>query len=316
MESSQFTVLIVDDHVENLIALEAILEDLNVRLFKANSGNEALGVLLEHNISLVLLDVQMPDMDGFEVAKLMKQSERTKYIPVIFITALSNEERYQFMAYNTGAVDFISKPVIPEILLSKVNVFMQLHDQKEKIIQQAIKLEIANNKLKDLSYLDGLTQIPNRRKLELYLNEVWHLAKKNEENISIIMMDIDFFKPYNDYYGHIAGDDCLKKVATALENVTIQEQHFIARYGGEEFIVVMRDSNVDSAKIFAIRLFQTVLDLEINHQKSSISQFVTISAGVSTLIPNSDTESNDLINKADQALYKAKDLGRSQVVVI
>jgi diguanylate cyclase (GGDEF)-like protein len=309
-------VLIVDDRKENLIALEAILDELNLELLKANSGNEALGLLIEHNdIAMVLLDVQMPEMDGFEVVELMKCNERTKYIPVIFITAISSEDRYKFRAYHVGAVDFILKPIIPEILVSKVKVFKQLHEQKQKIIHQTLALEHANNKLMNLSYLDGLTQIPNRRNLDIFLEKEWEIAKNGNQPLSLLMIDIDFFKNYNDFYGHVKGDDCLKEVVKSLENTVKRSGYFISRYGGEEFIVVMPNTNKAVAEEFANKLCNTVFNLKIEHLKSFVAQYVTISVGVATDLPNEDITPESLIKNADIALYKAKELGRSKVVV-
>lgn len=308
-------VLIVDDRPENLLAIEAILEDLNIELLKANSGNDALSLLLEYDIALVLLDVQMPEMDGFEVAEIMKSSDKTKYIPIIFVTAISKEDKYVFKAYDVGAVDYLLKPVVPEILISKVKVFMELYSQKEKIKQQAAALEEANSMLRNLSYIDGLTQIPNRRNFDEILDKEWKNAIREKSHISLILIDIDFFKNYNDLYGHDEGDECLKKVAKCLAATVQRPRDLVARYGGEEFVAVLPNTGQHEAEMIAKKMIENISKLQIEHRKSSVSSYVTLSEGIATLEPTVEMNKEEMIKKADLALYKAKEMGRNRIAV-
>ncbi|MRH44889.1 diguanylate cyclase [Aquibacillus halophilus] len=313
-EANNCKVLIVDDRAENLLALEAILEDLDVKLLKANSGNDALSLMLEEEIALVLLDVQMPEMDGFEVAEIMKSSDRTKYIPIIFVTAISKEDKYVSKAYDSGAVDYLLKPIVPEFLISKVKVFMELHRQKQKIKQQAMELEEANAKLRALSYIDGLTQIPNRRNFDENLEKEWKNAIRTASQVSLILIDVDFFKDYNDIYGHSKGDECLKSVGTKLANTVQRPRDLVARYGGEEFVVVLPNTSRQDAEMIANQMKDNIEGLQIAHGKSSVSNYVTISGGIATLKPTVIMKKEELSQRADQALYKAKDLGGNQIV--
>ncbi|MDL4841966.1 GGDEF domain-containing response regulator [Aquibacillus rhizosphaerae] len=314
-EVNNCKVLMVDDRAENLLALEAILEGLDVKLLKANSGNDALSLMLEEEeIALVLLDVQMPEMDGFEVAEIMKSSERTKYIPIIFVTAISKEDKYVSMAYDSGAVDYLLKPIVPEFLISKVKVFMELHRQKQKIKQQAMELEEANAKLRDLSYIDGLTQIPNRRNFDENLEKEWKNAIRSGSQISLILIDVDFFKDYNDIYGHSKGDECLKNVGTTLASAVQRPRDLVARYGGEEFVVILTDTSQQDAEMIANQMKDNIEGLQIAHGKSSVSNYVTISGGIATMKPKVIMKKEEISQRADQALYKAKELGRNQIV--
>ncbi|NEY74066.1 diguanylate cyclase [Bacillus mesophilus] len=311
---SKCNILVVDDLKENITAMEALLEDLDINLLKADSGNEALSIMLEHEIALVLLDVQMPEMDGFEVAEIMKSSERTKYIPIIFVTAISKEDKYIFKAYDAGAVDYLMKPIIPEILISKVRVFIQLHEQKQKIVQQTLALEEANLKLENLSYIDGLTQIPNRRKFNEHFEKEWKSAMREGDSITVILIDIDFFKNYNDYYGHTEGDECLKQVAMALASAVGRPRDMVARYGGEEFIAILPHTTSTDAGTVVNKMMQLIRRLKIKHKQSTISDYITISGGIATVIPSIDMSMEHLIVKADKALYKAKEQGRNQII--
>ncbi len=323
-------ILIVDDRPENLLALEALLERGGLNIVKAHSGNEALAFMLECDFALVLLDVQMPDMDGFEVAQLMKKHERTRYIPIIFLTAISKEKKYVFKGYETGAVDYLFKPIETEILKSKVNVFLQLHRQKQLLNQQTqildqkvgelletqMKLKKANRKLANLSALDGLTGIPNRRRLDDFLAQEWRRAQRNAQPLSLIMVDIDFFKDYNDHYGHLVGDDCLKQVAKALGSAIKRPSDLLARYGGEEFLAVLPDTGIGGAKLVAQALMDAVEKLKILHKASVVSTHVTISQGLATTLPNSGSSPEELLDAADKVLYMAKRSGRNQIKTI
>ncbi|WP_416148616.1 diguanylate cyclase domain-containing protein [Salipaludibacillus sp. HK11] len=313
-EANNCKVLMVDDRAENLLALEAILEGLDVKLLKANSGNDALSLMIEEEIALVLLDVQMPEMDGFEVAEIMKSSDRTKYIPIIFVTAISKEDKYVSKAYDSGAVDYLLKPIVPEFLISKVKVFMELHRQKQKIKQQAMELEEANAKLRTLSYIDGLTQIPNRRNYDDNLEKEWGNAIREASQVSLILIDIDFFKEYNDIYGHAKGDECLKKVGTKLANTVQRPRDLVARYGGEEFVVILPNTSQQDAEMIANQMKDNIQGLQIVHGKSSASNYVTISGGIATMKPTDILQKEEISERADQALYKAKELGRNQIV--
>lgn len=319
-------ILIVDDTPENLLVLESLLEDMDCNIIKASSGNEALGLMLDYDFALVLLDVQMPEMDGFETAKLMKGSEFTRYIPIIFVTAISKESLSVFKGYEVGAVDYLFKPIEPEIFRSKVRVFLELYHQKRLVeyqsellklkIKELTELQDANCKLENLSLSDGLTGIANRRNFDGYMTMSWENAVRSQKPLSIIMGDIDFFKQYNDNYGHLKGDDVLIKVAKNMAENLKRPMDFVARYGGEEFIIILPETDAEGAIFIAQEMRRSIENLKIPHQYSRITNHITISFGVTTIRPNLEDSLEEFINLADKAMYQSKETGRNKVTQI
>jgi diguanylate cyclase (GGDEF)-like protein len=322
---NDINILIVDDRPENLLVLESLLENMECNIIKATSGNQALGLLLEYDFALVLLDVQMPDMDGFETAELMRISSKTRFIPIIFVTAISKEQKCIFKGYEVGAVDYLFKPIEPIILQSKVRVFLDLYKQKKLIEEQAQLLKIkvkelselqqANHRLENLSLSDGLTGISNRRSFDQYIDVIWKSFKRSDKPLSIIMADIDYFKAYNDNYGHIEGDACLIKVARCMVSSVKRPLDLVARYGGEEFCVILPETDSVNALLVAERIRENLKALRIPHEYSQASEFVTLSLGVATMLPGETFAIKEFIDNADKALYKAKSEGRDMVSI-
>jgi diguanylate cyclase (GGDEF)-like protein len=320
---SKIDILIVDDRPENLLVIESILESMDCNIVKANSGNEALSLMLDHNFALVLLDVQMPEMDGFEVAELMRSSLRTRFTPIIFVTAISKEQRCIFKGYEVGAVDYLFKPIEPIILQSKVKVFIDLFNQRKLVEEQKAMLEIkikelselkeANTELEHLSIRDGLTGISNRRNFNYYMQLCWENCQRTEETLSLIMADIDFFKAYNDNYGHLKGDECLIRVANSIAKSIKRPMDLVARYGGEEFAVILPKTNMEDAQKIAEEISKGIQKLFIPHEHSLVSKSVTLSLGVATMVPQSGFTVENIIDKADKALYSAKVGGRNRI---
>lgn len=318
-------ILIVDDRTENLLVLESLLEKIECNIIKATSGNEALSLMLYYEFALVLLDVQMPDMDGFETAEYIRMNSKTRYVPIIFVTAISKEQKCIFKGYEIGAVDYLFKPIEPIMLQSKVKVFLELYNQKKMIEEQARLLEMkvkelselqeANFKLESLSTLDGLTGIPNRRSFDDYIEMSIKSCTRLNKPISLIMADIDFFKGYNDNYGHLKGDDCLINVAKSISLSVKRPLDFVTRYGGEEFAVILPETDEEGAKIIAEIIRKNVEELEIAHKSSDVSAYVTLSLGITTKSSSIQYSKNELIEHADKALYNSKSNGRNQVSV-
>ncbi|AJG99456.1 diguanylate cyclase domain-containing protein [Clostridium beijerinckii] len=322
-QNNNTNILIVDDRQDNLLVLESLLEDMECNIIKATSGNEALSLMLDYEFALVLLDVQMPEMDGFETAEFMRMNSKTRYVPIIFVTAISKEKMCIFKGYEKGAVDYLFKPIEPIILQSKVRVFLELYNQKKLVEEQTKLLELklkelsdlkeANFKLENLSTLDGLTGISNRRSFDNYIETSLRSCVRSQKPISLIMADIDFFKGYNDNYGHLKGDDCLTKVANTITSSIKRPLDFAARYGGEEFAVILPETDIEGAKVIAEVIRKNVEGLKIVHEHSKASQYVTLSLGIATLYTNMEISSNRLIESADKALYRAKSNGRNIV---
>lgn len=318
-------ILIVDDRPENLLVLESLLENMNCNIIKANSGNEALSLMLDFDFALVLLDVQMPEMDGFETAELMRSSGRTKYIPIIFVTAISNEQKCIFKGYEVGAVDYLFKPIEPVILQSKVRVFIELYNQKKIVEEQSKLLELRiqelsqlrtdNSRLESLSICDGLTGISNRRDFDHYLEVSFKNSIRSGKPLSLVMADIDNFKEYNDNYGHLKGDEILIKVAGTMSSSMKYPLDLVSRYGGEEFAVIVPDTDMSGAMIVAEKIRKNIEVLALTHDYSSVANYITLSLGVAILTPSRTSSISELIDEADKAMYKAKSSGRNVVVL-
>ena len=291
-------ILIVDDTPTNIQVLAEALRD-NYRVKVAGSGRAAFDVIAKQGLpDLILLDVMMPEMDGYEVCRLLKQNPATQGVPVIFVTAKSNVVREE-QGLRLGAVDYISKPFHLPIVMARVH--------------NHIALKIKTDMLESHALLDGLTGIPNRRRFDESLESEWNRALRAGIPLSLIMLDIDYFKPYNDNYGHGIGDACLRKVATGLAASVNRSSDLVARYGGDEFVVLLPDVDQKGVARIAERMRRNVRALKIPHDYSTISDTVTISVGAACSIPSVDETPAVLLEKADRQLYRAKTNGRNQV---
>lgn len=299
MNSIKPTVLIVDDTRLNIKIITDILEK-SYNLYSTTSGKQALEIVTSKKVDLILLDVVMPGMDGYEVCKRLKSDPQTQNIPVIFISAMTNVED-ETKGLEMGAIDYIFKPVSPPILKARV--------------RNHLELKTCRDIFEKRSLMDGLTGVANRHYFDQVFNQEWRRAIRNCNPLSIIFLDIDFFKRYNDCYGHLAGDECLRKVGMSLKDSLQRAGDLVARYGGEEFIIVLPlTSETDAVKV-AERVRRNINALMVAHEMSEVSEYVTVSVGVATAIPDKDMVSASLIAKADEALYQAKKKGRNLVIV-
>ncbi|RAR71593.1 response regulator receiver modulated diguanylate cyclase [Paracidovorax anthurii] len=291
------SVLLVDDQVTNIRMLHALLgEEFDIRM--ATSGDDALRLIHSAPPDLILLDIQMPGMSGYEVCRQLKASEDTRHIPVIFITAQNTPED-ESLCFRVGAVDFIAKPINPEVAKARVRTHARLKRQSDL--------------LRDLAYVDGLTGVANRRRFDGALDAEWRRCGRNGSPLSIVMIDVDNFKSYNDHYGHAAGDSCLQKVALQLTGRLHRSHDLVARYGGEEFVCLLPDCDLQGALAKAEALRQSVESLAIEHAASAPPAIVTISAGVCSMVPSDGMATSMLAHLADQHLYAAKSGGRNRV---
>jgi diguanylate cyclase (GGDEF)-like protein len=318
-------ILIVDDRKENLLTLESLLDSPDLQLVRAESGNEALAKILDYEFALILMDVRMPGMDGYETAELMRGSARSRSIPIIFVTAARMDREHMFKGYDSGAVDYLFKPLEPQILKRKVGIFLELHRQRQqleektrqldaKVLELEVlhkELEEKNEKLELLSSLDGLTGLFNRRYFDDNLLKEWKQASRDNTPLSLLIVDIDYFKNYNDCYGHLEGDICLRKVAQALYEALLRPTDIVARYGGEEFTAILPNTGSDGAIKVAQRMMDHVVQLDIVHKESSVAEMVTVSIGASSVFPTGKLAVTSLLNRADKALYEAKEQGRN-----
>jgi len=296
--TAKSVILVVDDTPINVQVLaEALRADYRVRT--ATSGQAALDSIAKHGVpDLVLLDIMMPGIDGYEVCRQLKNNSTTQNIPVIFVTAKTDtiDEEY---GLRLGAVDYITKPFHLPIVTVRV--------------QNQINLKLKSDLLESLALLDGLTNLPNRRRFDEALENEWKRTRRANLPLTLIMADIDFFKGYNDQQGHRTGDICLKKVAAALAEAIHRPADLVARYGGEEFVVLLPETDAEGARLIAERLRAGVESLRIPHPASKMSSWVTISAGLASNRFEDTETASDLLERADKQLYRAKAEGRNRV---
>jgi len=322
-KSDNFTILIVDDNPVNLRLAVDYLEARDFNVLVAQDGESGLQRAKYANPQIILLDVILPGTNGFEICRQLKSDAQTQNIPVIFMTALSDTED-KVKGFEVGAVDYVTKPIQQEELLARITTHLrvqaltqQLQKQNELLQQQALKLQAASKKaeaacgeLQRLVNLDGLTEVANRRRFDQYLNGEWRLAREKAP-LCLILCDIDYFKNYNDFYGHQAGDVCLKQIAQALTQIAKRPADLVARYGGEEFAVILPNTSVEGAVQVAKLIRSAIEQLKIPHAKSHVSNVVTASLGISSQVPQSQGHVEALITAADRALYAAKKQGRN-----
>lgn len=301
MEFKKPTILVVDDMTATLLLLHDLLKDTyEVKI--AKSGTKALEILESPNdIDLILLDIEMPDINGYDVCKRIKNNETIKNIPIIFITGRTSQEDEEY-GLNLGAIDYITKPFNKAIVKLRIKNYLDL--------------KIKNDMLEKLSMYDALTNIKNRRYFDETFEKTFSEIKRDKKSLAVLMIDIDFFKPYNDNYGHGQGDETLRKVAKALEKTIKRASDFVARYGGEEFVILLKDINKDGVEAVANNLLNAVRELKITHEFSKIENYVTVSIGVSYYNSSSDITKLELLLKADETLYNVKNSGRNNFAIL
>ena len=295
---TQNSVLIIDDVPSNIRVLAEALSQ-EYRLKVATNGNDGIAIAQQTSPDLILLDVMMPNMDGFEVCRRLKSDASTNAIPVMFVTArddAGDEER----GLNLGAVDYITKPFHLPVVRARIRNQMLLK-QKTDLLER-------------LAHVDGLTGVANRRRFDEALVLETRRCHRTNMPISLLLLDIDHFKHYNDHFGHGMGDITLTRVATTLSQKVARASDLVARYGGEEFGVILPETDHEGAAIIAEKLRESVAALRIPHAPESGGDFVSISIGVATQEPGESMQPSELVESADRRLYEAKAAGRNRVV--
>lgn len=291
------TILIVDDMAANIAILSDLLQE-EYRIKVAKNGAKALEIAQSNDIDLILLDVEMPEMNGYEVCKELKNNASTNNIPVIFVTARNDVQDEEY-GLNLGAVDYISKPFHPTIVKIRV--------------RNHVALKLKSDWLEELSMVDGLTHIPNRRYFDEMYERCYHDTLREKKTFALFMIDVDYFKRFNDHYGHGKGDECLIKIAGALKKSLHRPNDFVARYGGEEFVILLKDIDEAGAQNVAETLIQAIKELNIPHEYSDISPYVTISLGIAFKLSECIRTKEEILKASDDALYRAKTEGRNTI---
>jgi diguanylate cyclase (GGDEF)-like protein len=310
-EPNSQRILLVDDDIVVRAKVSESLEQDGFEVILAKNGNDGISAYQEHHPDLILVDAVMPILDGFEFCEQLKNLGE-RLTPILMITSLDDNDSVD-RAFASGATDYITKPINLSILRQRVRNLVR---QSQTIKSQLNELQQANQNLQLLANLDSLTKLSNRRGFDRYIEQEWERMQRIKAPLSLIMCDVDFFKNYNDKYLHPNGDKCLIKVAMAMRNTVRRSGDLVARYGGEEFAVILPNTDALGAVSVAENIRSAIKGLQIVHEASAIAPYVTISVGVSTIIPTHESEFQTLINAADRALYQAKHQGRDRVTMI
>ena len=303
-------ILVVDDHEDNIELLRARLEARGYEVEGASDGQAALDAVRRVCPDLILLDVMMPKMDGIEVVRRLKANAELPFIPVIMQTALDSTEN-KVEGLDAGADDYITKPINFAELEARVNSLLRIKALQTDLAARERELSELNDKLRLISLTDGLTEVENRRSLELHLHEMWQHSMRLHEPIALIICDIDKFKAVNDNYGHQAGDSVLKEFAQLLKSEA-REIDRVGRYGGEEFLLILSGTVLDAAVTFAERLREKVEGHTFSYAGGTLRR--TMSCGVAAAPHPRVKDQEALLRASDDALYVAKETGRNRVV--
>lgn len=304
-------VLIVDDSKVIRMLIEECVGSLGHEVFHALNGEEALSFVKQTPVDLLLMDVEMPGMNGFETTSAIRELDVADWFPIIFLTTKQDDESFT-SGILAGGDAYLAKPINPLRLQLTITAMERIYVMRKKLQAAQKGLVEANDALEHLAMYDQLTQLANRRNFDQTLEREFALAKRNKVPLSVIICDIDFFKLYNDTYGHQKGDECLSAVAKVIGDVSNRPTDKACRYGGEEFTLILPDTNLQGGLHLAEKIRQAVFDKNIQHESSKVADCVTLSLGLATYMGQA-LSGFEIVKIADQALYRAKENGRNRV---
>ena len=273
----------------------------------ACSGEESLQVLETNEVDMIIMDVEMPGLDGYEATRLIRESRGSQWIPIIFVSGMSDDESLA-EGIEAGGDDYLIKPVSQVILNAKIRAMERLSAMRDE-------MNTLNAELIELSQRDPMTGLYNRRAFDEKAEDYWRIATRNKEPLTLLILDIDHFKLYNDAYGHIDGDECIRKIATALNECFNRPGDVVARYGGEEFIVLLSNTTHEGAQYVAEQMRTSIAEQQIRHKSSTSGRYVSVSIGGSATSFTTGTTLGTQIELADKALYESKNNGRDRVTI-
>lgn len=304
--------MVVEDSKVAIKAITDHLEDMDILPLVAETGSAAIEMYRNERPDIILLDIILPDIDGFDVAKEIRRLQgENNWTAIIFLSVMSKDEDLA-QGIEVGGDDYLMKPVGRVVLRAKVNAMHRLVRMQRALIGLTERLNGVNQELQRLSTTDGLTGIANRRLFDESLDREWRRCRRIKKPLSIILFDVDFFKKYNDKYGHQTGDECLRLVAKEVSRTASRPGDMAARYGGEEFVLILAETDQEGACWVADRIRQNLSALKIPHDDSDYKH-VTISCGVVSVVPDEELSAEKLVKSADIALYIAKEQGRNRV---
>ena len=305
------TILIVDDQSATRVALTAELDRSGHRVLEADSAEWALELFRRYRPDLVLLDVEMPGHDGYWTAREMRAAEPGGWTPIIFLSQFNQDEDV-WKGIESGGDDYLVKPVSAMILHAKLRAMQRLALMRARLVQMSEDLRAANAQLEELSSVDALTGLMNRRALDARLQQELDLARREGKPLTVMLCDVDHFKRYNDAAGHVAGDACLRRIGQLLKETCRRPSDCAGRYGGEEFALLLPNTPRSGAMTYARALMRTVELAAIPHPDSPTGGVITLSGGITTCLPDDSTSAEGLLIRADDALYNAKSTGRNR----
>ncbi|MDD2741166.1 MAG: diguanylate cyclase [Rhodocyclaceae bacterium] len=305
-------ILIVEDARATLLVISSFVRNFGGHPIAVTTGELAIDAFSREQPDLILLDVVLPDIDGFEVARRIRALEKPgAWTPIIFLSARNADQDID-RGINAGGDDYLCKPISEAVLSAKIRAMQRIIQMRTSLVVLARELDTANQELKRLSASDGLTGIANRRFFDDYLSREWRRARRDNASIALLMCDVDNFKAYNDTYGHQAGDDCLRQIAQTLTHMMERASDVVTRYGGEEFAIILPDTPMEGAAVVSEKIRLAIEALSLPHAGSP-QAFISISVGVAAMTPTPQSLLQTLIQSADRALYRAKSKGRNQV---
>ena len=291
--------------------IRAYSEEAGHEVIVVEDGQKAVDFFEKDRPDLVIMDVTMPVKDGIEATKDIRKltDKDNDWVPIIFLSGMSESDDIA-RGIDAGGDDYLTKPIDAVVLTAKLRAMERISDMRHELSK-------LNRELKMISVKDGLTGLANRRHFDEVMERELKRSIRTKTELSLVLCDIDQFKLYNDNYGHQGGDDCLKEVASALAKSSNRSGDLVARYGGEEFAFILPETDLQGAKAVAESIRKAVESLAIPHANSSVSDHVTLSCGVYSILPQKEqdiaTMTRELIETADQNLYKAKSMGRNQI---
>ena len=310
--ATPFSVLVVEDQAAMRAALVTELHQAGVtQVLEAENGRSALALFRSERPDLVLLDIRLPGEDGYWVARQLREAEPGEWTPIIFLSGLDNDLDV-WRGIEAGGDDYLVKPVKPIVLVAKLRAMRRLLDMRRRLVTVSAELHLANQKLNEMVELDALTGLVNRRGLDRMLHAEISAARREGRPLTLMLCDLDHFKRFNDTYGHIQGDECLRQVGRLLREVCVRPRDIAARYGGEEFALVLPNTPRSGSMTFARALGQMLKFLKIRPAGSDEEILLTLSGGITTCIPDENTSAESMLMRADEALYAAKSQGRNR----